>query len=196
MSMGGGGSSVSIPQRNISTEFPQIKQGYGLQEGQYSQFINKDPLLKGSYGAASSLFGPMASQILPIIQSGGALTPELQRDADQSALGLSAGAGMANSNAGIAGALLNRDQFRQQRLSTAIGQYGQLQGETLQPFQQGVEGFSKLTNPILAYLSDLNSSNQNAAAAQSIAGANQSAGKSSGILSTVGSVVGAAATAY
>ena len=63
-------------------------------------------------------------------------------------------------------------------------------------FQTAVGGYSGLTNPILGWLSDLFSSNQNAAAAQSVAGANQKGGQTGGILSTIGSVAGAVATAY
>lgn len=63
-------------------------------------------------------------------------------------------------------------------------------------FQTGIGGHTALTNPILGWLSDLFSSNQNAAAAQSVAGANQKSGQTSGILSTIGSVAMAAATAY
>jgi hypothetical protein len=60
----------------------------------------------------------------------------------------------------------------------------------------GVQAYTGLTNPILAWLSDLFSSNQNAAAAESVAGANQKAGSTSGAISGITSVIGAAATAY
>jgi hypothetical protein len=208
--MGGGGGSVDIPQRDFPTEWKDIKQGYKGQENQYLGFTQKDPLLKSAYVTAEGLGGPLSmeggtfsdalAQIMPTIKSGGALNEEQQRAADQAALGLSSGAGMSNSNAGIAGALLNRDQFRQQRFNTALGQaqgiFGQARGEQLGTEETGVKSFSTLTNPILAYLSDLNSSNQNAAAASSIAGANASAGKTSGTLGAVGSVVGGVAAAY
>jgi len=57
--------------------------------------------------------------------------------------------------------------------------------------RQGVQSFSALTNPILAYMSDLFSSNQNAAAAQAIAGANKSSGALGGGLGALGSIGGA-----
>lgn len=249
---GGGGGSVDIPQRSFPQEWQGIKKGYKGQINQFNQFANKEPLLTGAsdvalggLGEVSSLQDPLKkllgnlpsaqsyidplmsgfNQVRETIDTGGRLNTEQQRTADQAALGLSAGAGMANSNAGVAGALLNRDQFRTQRFNTALGQ-----GEELTQLFQGIRGadtaqrlgltsgiqgvrsqaiapalateegrtgaFSKITNPILAYLSDLNSSNQNAAAAQSIASANQSSGKASGTLGAITSVIGAAATAY
>jgi len=226
----GGGGSVDIPQRSFPEEWQDIKKGYKGQEGQYRQFAANEPLLKGSTDVAlgglnevASLQDPLkkylagfadTSYLNQIIGSQGALTPEQQRDAEQASLGLSAGAGMANANAGVAGALLNRDQFRRQRLAEAFAERGQdidqrtgltnsIQGvrtnaiaPALATEQGRVGAFSTLTNPILAYLSDLNSSNQNAAAAQSVANANQSAGKSSGTMGAITSVIGAAATAY
>ena len=59
-----------------------------------------------------------------------------------------------------------------------------------------VSSFASLTNPVLAYASDLFSSNQNASAAQSVAGANKAGGTASGIMSTIGSIAMAAGTAY
>jgi hypothetical protein len=227
---GGGGGGVDIPQRSFPEEWQGIKQGYKGQENQFKQFANKEPLLKGASDISlagmkdlSSLTDPLrakyagladTSYLDEIIGSQGALTPEQDRNAQQAALGLSAGAGMANSNAGVAGALLNRDQYRRERLGEAFNERGQDISQRL-GLVSGIQGantaaiapalateagrtgaFSQVTNPILAYLSDLNSSNQNAAAAQSIAGANASAGKTSGTLGAVGSIVGGVATAY
>jgi len=57
-----------------------------------------------------------------IVKSGGALTPQLNREATQAALGIQARQGMDRTNAGLASALLNRDSYRQNRYSTALGQ--------------------------------------------------------------------------
>src|SRR6266540_6146443 len=157
------GGSVDIPQRNWSQEWPGIKQGYKGQENQYRQFANKEPLLKGATNLAlsgisdvkglsdplrallsniggadftSSLQNVYKTQIEPVLQRGGALTPEQQREAEQASLGLSAGARMANSNAGIANALLNRDQFRRQRFGEALGEAGSILSDRGQDIAQ------------------------------------------------------------
>jgi hypothetical protein len=97
--------------------------------------------------------------------------------------------------------LLGADTAR--RLALAEGAEGMGLQEQLAKFQvpqdvlrTGVSSYTALTNPLLAYASDLFSSNQNASAAQSIAGANKSAGTSSGIMSTIGSIAGAVGMAY
>ena len=59
-----------------------------------------------------------------------------------------------------------------------------------------VGAFGGLTSPVLAYASDLFSSNQNAAAARYVAGGNKAGGTASGIMSTIGSIAMAAGTAY
>lgn len=208
--MGGGGPD--IPERNFSDEWPGIKQGYKGQINQYRQFAKKEPLLTGSTEAAltglgdiENLQGPLRdalAYLAPIIKSGGALTPDQQREAEQSSLALSEGAGMANSNAGIADALLNRDRFKRERFREALGEasgsISGIQGVTssaiapaLATEEARTGAFSKLTNPILAYMSDLFSSNQNAAAAESVAGANKSGGAAGGALSAVGSIASA-----
>lgn len=277
--MGGGGPS--IPQRNISQEWPQIKKLYGGQENQYLQFTQKDPLLAAAYPYAldqlsnvgqltqplQDLLGQLPdtfagyqkelgglipglqdlissqqsvySGLQPILQSQGALTPEQNRDVTQATRARFAAQGNVMGNQAIGQELLDRDQYRQQRFGTALnqalglsGSIGNLSGQeagiigqqagltgaqagittgltqgiqglqtgalgnVLNTESTGVGSFSKLTNPILAYMSDLFSSNQNAAAAQSIAGANKSAGGLSGGLGAIGSIVGGVATAY
>jgi hypothetical protein len=68
------------------------------------------------------LLATLRNYLTPTLQSQGALTPQLARAATQQALGAEAQAGMANTNAGIAAQLLNRDVYRQQRYNTALQQ--------------------------------------------------------------------------
>jgi hypothetical protein len=57
-----------------------------------------------------------------ISASGGALTPQLGRLADQQALSLASRAGMGTTQPGLASAYLNRDIFRQKRYGDAVTQ--------------------------------------------------------------------------
>jgi hypothetical protein len=188
-----GGGAPSIPQRSFGQELPQIGQGYGFQENQYLNFTQKDPLLQAAYGNIQNVLQPsMQDFIAPVLSSGGQLSPEQIRDVTQNTLGPYAARGNAVGEQAYAAQLLNRDQYRQQRYAQALSEFGQTQGQTLGTERAGVQSFTELNNPILGYLQDLFSSNQNALATQNIAGAN----KGSGALGTGLSLVGSAAAAY
>jgi hypothetical protein len=178
-----GGGAPSIPQRSLGQELPQLGQGYGFQENQYLNFAQqKDPLLASAYGSAMDF-------LAPVLASGGQLSNEQIRDVTQNTLGPYAARGNAVGEQAYASQLLNRDQYRQQRYGTALNQL-------LGTERAGVQSFTELNNPILGYLQDLFSSNQNAAAAQSIAGANKQSGAIGGGLGAAGSIIGGVATAY
>jgi hypothetical protein len=68
-------------------------------------------------------------------------------------------------------------------------------GAIEQPLQFGLNTFNSLMNPLMGFAGNVFDSNQNAAAAQSIAGANKSSGLTSGILSSLGAVGGGVAIA-
>jgi hypothetical protein len=92
---------------------------------------------------------------------------------------------------GIEG-LRGQDIAQRTGLASAVqGLRGGALNQVLGTERAGVQSFSQLTNPILSYLSDLFSSNQNAAAAQSVAGANKSGGAMGGALSSIGSIASA-----
>jgi hypothetical protein len=85
--------------------------------------------LKSAYGAAvpvgqltSPLMATYKNYLNPILQSGGALTGQLSRQASQDALKYSGLGGMATTNPALFGAALNRDVYRQQRYGTALNQ--------------------------------------------------------------------------
>src|SRR5262245_15709877 len=223
-----GGPNIDL--RSFKSEWPQIKAGYKGQEQQLNQFVRRDPILSKAYPFAQeslaqvpqltdplmalfkrgtpeltdmlgSLSGVYKTQIAPILQSGGALTPQLAREATQNTLSQFAGRGNVFSQAEAA-AFLNRDAARQARfkdyLNSALGVSGEeraltgaqtqiptqlanaVQGvrgnalsQALGTERAGVQSFSQLTNPILSYMQDLFSSNQNAAATGEIANANK-----------------------
>jgi hypothetical protein len=68
-------------------------------------------------------------------------------------------------------------------------------GAIEQPLQFGLNTFNSLMNPLMGFAGNVFDSNQNAQAAQSIAGANKSSGLTSGILSSLGAVGGGVAIA-
>jgi endosialidase-like protein len=112
------------------------------------------------------------------------------------ALGLSGSiAGLTGARAGLVG---QQAGLTGQQAGLTSGLASGIQGlrsgalqNVLGAQRAGVQSFSQLTNPILAYIQDIFSSNQNAAAAQSIAGANKSGGALGGAASGIGSIIGA-----
>lgn len=103
------------------------------------------------------------------------------------------GAGLTGQEAGLTG--------EQAGLTTGLAQGAQgLQSGQLSQLlgtEQGQVGsYATLFNPLLSYASDLFSSNQNAAAAQSIAGANKSSGALGGGLSAIGTIAPIALAAF
>lgn len=174
--MGGGG--VSIPQRNLGQELGTVfNKGLPMDEAAFSSFVQGQPLLSGAESAGEQW-------LLPVLQSGGALTPEQNRDVTQATRAGFAARGNVVGNQALGTELLNRDLYRQERFGTALNQ-------TLGIEQSEVGDYATLINPLLSYASDLNSSNQNAAAAASVAGANKGSGLIGGGLSAVGSIAGA-----
>jgi hypothetical protein len=169
----------------------------------------------------NTLLQTFRGQVAPALTTGGALTPGQQNAAEQQALSLAARSGMATGPQGIAGAVLGSETARQARFNQALGQSGQITGQLATDLSQrlglaqGVQDltsgalrsayggqaaqtgtYSSLINPLLSYGSDLANTNYNAQAAANIAAANQSGAKGGGTMQLVGSVVGAAATAY
>jgi len=147
--------------------------------------------------------------LLPILQSQGALTPEQGRDVDQATRAAFAARGNAVGNQALGAELLNRDQYRRQRFGEALGQSLGLSG-SISGLESGIQGlqtgalnqalgteqaqvgtFASLINPLLSYGSNLGESNQNAAAAGSIAGSNKQSGLIGGGISVLGSIAAA-----
>jgi len=200
------GGSPSIPQRNFPREFGQIFHNAWPQQRQaYQNWWQNEPLLSASHDYALGNLqnlGPgytdALSALLPTLQSQGALTSEQDRDVTQATRAGFAARGNVVGNQALGSELLNRDQYRQQRFTQALGQAGMLQGLQGGALQQalGVEQgqvgtFATLMNPLLSYGSDLNSSNQNAAAAQAIAGGNKNSGLLGGLLNAGASAAAA-----
>jgi hypothetical protein len=77
----------------------------------------------------SPLMATYRNYLTPILQTGGALTPQLTRQATQEAAARNAAAGMATTMPGLFGEALNRDVYRQQRYGTALNQALGLTGQ-------------------------------------------------------------------
>jgi len=194
--------------KNVSELTDPLKALLGKVPGQF------DPLISSQ----QKIYGGLMPSLEALNR--GELTPEQSRNAEQAALRVAGSRGMAYSPQGTATALLNREDLRQNRfqqgLSQALGLSGSIasllggesglttgltqgiQGLGTQALQNvlgtsraGVQNYNALTAPVFGWLSDLMSSNQNAAAAQSIAGANKSGGAMGGATSAIGSILGA-----
>jgi hypothetical protein len=240
------------------SDIPSYQAGYDkLMEqlqGFQGQFGDVESQLRGYQGALGELlpqlqgykqpYQDVVNYLNPILQSGGALTPEGERTATQEALRDAARGGMATTTPGLFSAALNREQYRQQRYNQALQQsesatnlLGQLTGEqagiigqqgnwstalanmlgqqgaltaesgallgakqdvtgkAIQPAlateQTATKTYSDLFNPLLAYISDLFSSNQNAAAAENVAGSNKKGSTTGSTIGALGSIIGA-----
>jgi hypothetical protein len=173
----GGGAPEAVT-RNIPDEQAQIKQLNLGQEQQYKQFTKKDPILSGLYG-----------QVAGWGDNWGALSQEEQlatkRAADEYA---QAHVSFFNPST-VATEALTSDIYSNQKQAQRMG----LASGVL---TTGTQAYGALTNPILNYASDVIGFNANAENASKIAAANKGSSTSSGIMSTIGTVAGAAATAY
>jgi hypothetical protein len=176
-------------------------------------------------GGPSPLLTELQSQAGADLALGGEISPEEARDVEQQTRAGFAARGNVLGNQALGAELLNREKYQRERqgerrqfatgveglsegdISRRFGLGMGVQGLSAQDVAQrfqlpesvlgtGTEAYTKLTNPLLAYASDLFSSNQNAAANEAIAGANKSSGTSSGIMSTIGSIAGAVGMAY
>lgn len=80
-------------------------------------------------------------------------------------------------------------------LAQRLGLMQGISGAIANPLQTGVSTFGQLFAPLMGFGGNVFDANQNAAAAQNIAGANKSSGLTSGILSSLGSVAVGVGTA-
>ena len=137
-------------------QFPGFQQQLGGYQDQLQGYANQIP---GLQNQANSQFGGYQGQLTGltnklgtqsaeisqwlgspngpagIIQSGGALTPQMSRDVSQQSRAIEAAQGTAHSTGALGNELLNRDQYRQQRYNTALQQ-----GQGLLGQQSGIIG--------------------------------------------------------
>ncbi len=210
-----GGGAPSIPQINLTQSLGQIFGAFRKQEMPlFQQYFNKQPLLAGSRAMAlgmqqqvpqltSPLLGAASQWVNPVLASGGAATPEQEQATRQLTYNAFSQLGNLRGNQAIGTLALNEDAARRQRFNEALQQsLGISQGvqglETgaitpaLQTQQAATGTFMNLLDPLMQYGGQLQARNQQAAAEQSIAGAN----KGSSALGAGVSLIGAAATAY
>jgi hypothetical protein len=159
--------------------------------------------------AGQPILAELNKQAQSDLALGGNISPAEAYRQDQATRARFAASGTTGSNPSIFTEALNREQYGRQRLNERRAFAGQVQqmgtsnaaqmgalwrpGGSFAPYQAGIGIGQAVTNPLLQYGSDLFSSNQSAAGQESIAGANKSAGTAGGIMSTIGSIAGAAA---
>jgi len=183
------GGSPSVPQRNLNQELGQTFGAFSNRElPLFNNWFQSQPDLGLSRTLTTGALSAVTPYLTNVLQTQGALTPEMQRDVDQATRSGEAMRGMATTNQGLGQELLNREQYRQQRFQQALGDVGMAVQPALATQQAATGTFATLMNPLLSYAQDLFSSNQNAAAAQSIMGANKGSGLIGGGLSSLGSV--------
>jgi hypothetical protein len=205
----GGPSAVT---RSFSGELGQLPQAWQAAQKGYRGFRRSDPLLRGAYQRAEELAEEEASplltelqgQALEDVQRRGALSPQEERLVRERSGAAAGRYGTGHTMQDIAREFLNRDVYRQQREEGArrfgmgvegLGQ-ANIQQRTslpLQTLQTGQQAYSGLVNPMTAWASDLFNTNANAQNAANIASANKTSDLIGGVLSSVGSVAGAAA---
>ena len=179
---GGGGGGQQYYLRNLKKEWPAIKRGYKIQEGQYRNFRQDDPLLSRLYGRAqtymeappiagpSPLLKELQAQALEDVKRRGALSAAEEGDIRTSTLATAGAMGMGNTTGTLGTELLNREKYKTQRQDIARqfafgteglteANIGQQMAETAQKFSipagifsTGIKGFSELTNPMLQYI--------------------------------------------
>jgi Chaperone of endosialidase len=144
-----------------------------------SELLNRDAYRQQRFGTA-------LQQALGLSGSIGGLQGERAGLLGQRAGITGQRAGITGQEAGLTGA----------EAATTAGLASGIQGLGSQALQNllgtsraAVQNFSDVTNPIVGYLSDLFSSNQNAAGSQAVAGANKSGGTAGGVASGVGSII-------
>ncbi len=200
--MGGGGSGASIgspygggANRNFGKEIPSLRQGYGFNIGQYNDFVQNNPLLNAANTSALG-YNADLNNGMPNLWNP---SPEEERNWAQQARTTASAQGTAHTTGALGTELLNRQ-------SNLLGRASQIQGlqtgglnQLLGTLGGGVSAFSGLTNPILGYISNLFSGNQQTQIAQ--AQINQAAQQASsgktgsaigGGLSAIGSIAGIA----
>ena len=222
---------------DLQNQFKGFVSELGGYQGNLGDLLGQVKGYQGDLGGYKKPYQDVVDYLNPILQSGGALTPEQARNVDQQTRAAFAARGNVVGNQALGGELLNRDAARQSRynqaltqsegatglLSTLTGQQGGLSGllsqiigqqagitgmkgsltgalqdvtgkainPALQTEQTATGTFATLLNPLLSYGSDLFSSNQNASAAQNIAGGNKSSGLIGGGIGAIGSILGA-----
>ena len=210
------GGAPSPPRIDLGQQLGKVFNVFQRQElPTYEKWIGSQPNLvaanqiaQAGVPQAQALAAPLQTGyenwISPIIQSGGALSPQQVRAVSQGTLSQFAGRdnvfGQAEANQ-----ILNLDQARQQRFLTmmgaGMGAATGLQGLQQTPFanlltaqQAGTSGFANLLGVPAQFGMDVTGFNANAQAAQQIANANKAAGTTGSLLSSLGRVGAAAAS--
>lgn len=215
------GSPDAPPPRNLTKELMQIYKGTaGTAPGYLGLTQQYAPLFSDLYYQQASRNAPRFTQLAlsqeqraiagqPLLRSlnqqaqaqldtGGRLTPQMQRLVDQQTRGAFAARGMAYSNPALVTEFLNRDIYSQQRLAQAQQFAQNVQNQNLASYntfgQSGPTPFGAIAqgtqvwSPNSQYAQDLFNTNYNAQAASNIASANKTNSYLQGSLNAAASV--------
>lgn len=180
--------------RTPSEEKGTIRNWYDFQQNQLGQYVQGQPLLAAAQGGALNFWNQLTGAGAPSMWG---LSPQEERDVSQAQRTIEEQAGTSHTTGAIGRELLNRDQYKLQR----AGQIQALQtgglNQLLGTQQAEVGTFTGLENPILAYLQNLYTGNQQASIAQSqlaLQAATANQGKGAGIagggISAIGQIAG------
>jgi hypothetical protein len=181
--MGGGGDTPSIGGSigDVVGAFPKIA-------GAYRGFAKGEPLLREAKGLGLGAIRGLSPYLIDILSHPYDVPPELLNMATQGARAAFQARGNVYGNQAIAGELLNRENVRQQRISTALGQAGLAEQLAINPELAQVGAFASLINPAYG-LAGQTLGAQTAASAQNKGGVQ-------GAIGTGASLIGSAAAAY
>jgi hypothetical protein len=181
--MGGGGEAPSIGGAigDVTGSFPQIA-------GAYRKFAKGEPLLREAKTLGLGAIRGISPYLIDILSHPYDVPPELLNMATQGARAAFQARGNVYGNQALAGELLNRENVRQQRISTALGQAGQAEQLAINPELAQVGAFSSLINPAYG-LAGQTLGAQAASSAQNKSGTQSAIG-------TGASIIGSVAAAY
>lgn len=171
-----GGSSGDAPQRDFSQEWPDIRQFENSQFGQVNAYGASSPLMNAAVQGALNFYGP-------ILANGGELSPELARSVTQDTRNAFAARGNNYGNQSAVAEVMNREQFREGRVNTALAETTGVQNSL-------VSQFSSIVDPVLSYLSTLFQGNLAAQVQAQQANQGKEAGMFGGALSGAASIAG------
>jgi hypothetical protein len=144
---GGGGGSINVP--SLGSEISGVTKGFNQNVlPSFNNFVQGQPLLQNL-----EQFGLQAGQaiepyLLSVIGNQGGLTPQESRASDQQTRGAFQARGNLFGNQAIGSEVLNRDQYKWQKLQQALGLAGTTEQLLGYPEQQATGNYATLTNPL------------------------------------------------
>lgn len=143
-----GQAQGAIPTGNLQgleSSIPGFDPSVGSQglNSAYDSLYGASNFLGGAGQIGSDVLSSIRNNVSPVLQSGGALTPEQERDVSQASRGILGAQGTnLHGNQALGAELLNRQNAQQQRYNLALGQAQQGQNQML-GLEQGALGLEQ-----------------------------------------------------